>query len=204
MTLLMKYILPTLVLVVLLGLGYWAVAANGGKISHPGNNQAENQNMAPIQTGDTITQAGYTTYKNSQFGFSFDYTVQAPATFSCSPDSDPDTVDQFLCSTGVDGTDSPGNIGFLIMKDKDLAGAIQRIKLGMDEAKQESDEDYTMTTKTVNGIQVTIFRYHTSFADSNIELRLGKLANGFVFEAFSDGPFKASPDMKFLDSIRNL
>jgi hypothetical protein len=138
-------------------------------------------------------------YTNSKYGFALKYQLEGKQTLDCGDAIEAEYPEIFICAIGVPETDAPGGWHFRVMRDKDLDVAISRTK-----EERETGEAYTQTSRVVNGIKVAIFKTHQEFADANIEIRIGKLASGYVFEAMSDGPFQSEPDLNFLDSISNL
>ncbi len=198
----MKYLPAVIGIIVLAGLGYLASIYGPTtppeiSNSHPTPTASTDSNPASSEFSELPSP--YETYTNDKYGFAFDYHLPSGRYVLDCSDGRPENTMVFNCAVMVPDTDIPGGIRFWVMRERNLHTELEKTREQLERYKEEFGEPFTETKKTVNGIEVTIFRYHEQFGDSDMEVRMGKLASGWVFWAQAD-----ETDQRFLDSIKNI
>jgi len=144
------------------------------------------------------TSSTYLTYTNQQYGFSVDYATPVyPEIFGFNVGS---TNPDFLASGGV-GVPDTGSVDthITVWKETNLTNVVNKIT-----NSHAYDDSLTTSYLNQNGLSLTVFKYHTSYADANVEERVAKLPSGYVVSISHMGWFRSSPDQRFLNSLKSV
>ncbi len=178
---------------------------SGGPNNNLGGRSGGNIFWDIVIGGPTYNQppvGQYISYTNSKYGFQFEYPQPAPpAIFSFNDVS----FEQYIASgrSGIPDTDNT-NFSCYVWQDTNFDNVVAKVENNAILNRTVNGYSYAREYATINGLRVTTFKYHTSFADANVEERVIQLPSGYIFSAKSDGWFNTDPDYVLLNSIRSF
>lgn len=151
---------------------------------------------------DSDVPTEYVRYVNPRYGFSFVYKKPIyPEVLSVSEKNgrvEGDMTDDVLnARIGIPDTGAIHTSLFVARND-----TVQRISDFLESRFIGDGLDYTKQNLQLNGINWTVFRYHEDYANSNRDVRIGQLPNGYVLRVYTSGLFNSEPDQTFLNSIK--
>lgn len=191
-----RFILPVAALVIVAaGLGWYYMGGGDGvgpKADIP-------QSPSTKEEESWVVPDGYKSYESKKYGFAFDYRLGVGEQLITVPSLELDDDLQAAWMVGMPGSGSV-SAWVNVYDGKDLASVLATKEVEM----KDSWDSYRKTTKTVNGLALTVYKFHGEYADANHEWRFVQLKNGYVISIRSSAANKGTPDSKLLDSLRTI